>query len=132
MSTGDRMEWTANGNPRAPSMDVYLDWIVQAWESISKEAIIKSFRGGSFRLVQTSTGLSDFLLSDCGITVCHDGSEDDEIHCFKPHGPVPGGRTLLRDERQAAAIDEQSPAEEPDGEEDERNGYLSDDSLESV
>ena len=28
-----------------------------------------------------------------------DGSEDNEIHCFKPDGPVPTGRDLLKQAR---------------------------------
>uniref|UniRef100_A0A915DKZ7 AH domain-containing protein n=1 Tax=Ditylenchus dipsaci TaxID=166011 RepID=A0A915DKZ7_9BILA len=27
----------------------------------------------------------------CGITISHDGSEDDHIHCFKEDGPIPEG-----------------------------------------
>jgi hypothetical protein len=41
----DRMEWTAGGNHRAATMDVYLEWICLAWESLSKEMIAKSFKG---------------------------------------------------------------------------------------
>jgi hypothetical protein len=39
------MEWTVHGNPRPPSMDVYLEWISVAWDSLSKESIKKSFKG---------------------------------------------------------------------------------------
>jgi hypothetical protein len=110
-------------------MDIYLDWIVQAWDSIPKEAIAKSFRGGTSSPGRLAS-LSIPVHSDCGITLCYDGSEDDEIHCFKPHGSVPGGRVLLRDEREAAAPC--SMKEVPDEEEDENNGYISDNSLQSV
>uniref|UniRef100_A0A915EAT4 mitogen-activated protein kinase n=1 Tax=Ditylenchus dipsaci TaxID=166011 RepID=A0A915EAT4_9BILA len=48
-----------------------------------------------------------------GVTVCHDGSEDNLIHCFKEHGQVPEGRLMLQDavawlevkRRQAKEID---------------------------
>lgn len=103
-------EFTAAGNPRPPSMDVYLGWIIEAWESLPKEAISKSFK-------------------DCGITVCYDGSEDDQIHCFKDHGPVPEGQQMLLNARAAVALEEPVP-EERDVKEDEQNGYLSDQSLE--
>lgn len=45
MTNGDRHEYTAAGNPRAPSIEVALEWVVRAWEEISKEIIIKSFEG---------------------------------------------------------------------------------------
>ncbi|KAI1715072.1 hypothetical protein DdX_08351 [Ditylenchus destructor] len=45
-----------------------------------------------------------------------DGSEDDMIHCFKQHGPVPEGREMLREARIAnAEIDlTNEPEEDPD------------------
>jgi hypothetical protein len=45
MLNEDRHEWTSGGNPKPPAMDVYLDWICQAWDALSKEAIEKSFKG---------------------------------------------------------------------------------------
>ncbi|KAI1695277.1 hypothetical protein Ddc_21345 [Ditylenchus destructor] len=55
-----------------------------AWAALPEELIRKSSK-------------------DCGITVNTDGTEDDMIHCFKPHGPVPGGREMLRQAREANA-----------------------------
>uniref|UniRef100_A0A915DXZ7 Uncharacterized protein n=1 Tax=Ditylenchus dipsaci TaxID=166011 RepID=A0A915DXZ7_9BILA len=63
-------------------MEIYLDWIVSAWESLSTESIAKSFK-------------------DCGITICHDGSEDGLVHCFKEHGPIPDGQFDLIEARYA-------------------------------
>ena len=34
-----------SGNMRAPSMEVYLKWIVDAWDSLPKDLIIKLFKG---------------------------------------------------------------------------------------
>ena len=62
-------------------------------------------------------------------TNCHDGSEDDLTHCFKEHGSVPEGRTILRDARADIQEREFTAAEELDIEEDEENGYASDRSL---
>uniref|UniRef100_A0A915EP13 PX domain-containing protein n=1 Tax=Ditylenchus dipsaci TaxID=166011 RepID=A0A915EP13_9BILA len=66
----------------------------------------------------------------CGITISHDGSEDDHIHCFKEDGPIPEGPFELMVSRsaiqQAAGL-----AEEVDKEQDDENGYLSDESLNS-
>jgi hypothetical protein len=85
-----------------------LDWVYRAWDSLPKEAIQKSFL-------------------DCGITVSTDGSEDDHIHCFKEHGPVPEGRELLkkaRHECESITLDEEIDAEQDD------NDYDSDASIE--
>ncbi|KAI1725962.1 hypothetical protein DdX_02654 [Ditylenchus destructor] len=48
-------------------------------------------------------------------------AEDDMIHCFKPHGPVPGGRELLRKAREDSAEVEPLIMEE-DPEENKENG----------
>jgi hypothetical protein len=121
------MEWTVNGNPRPPSMDVYLEWISVAWDSLSKESIKK--------LLKVVFGLNNGIFTikimflDCGIMVCHDGSEHVQIHCFKPHGPVSEGRVLLQEAR--AGIQPGIPLEEDiDEEQDEENGYSSDESIE--
>lgn len=76
---GDK-EVTKGGNPRSAPMAVYLQWIVDAWESLPKELIAKSFK-------------------TCGITNATDGSEDDAIHCFKKDGPVPSGLVRLKQAR---------------------------------
>jgi hypothetical protein len=56
--------YTEAGNMRAPSMYVYLQWIVDAWDRLPKELIVKFFKG-------------------CGLRNALDGSDDDKIHCFK-------------------------------------------------
>uniref|UniRef100_A0A915DR80 Uncharacterized protein n=1 Tax=Ditylenchus dipsaci TaxID=166011 RepID=A0A915DR80_9BILA len=65
---------------------------------------------------------------DCGITKCHDGSEDNLIHFFKAHGSVPEGRLVLRDA--PADLKKCSLAEEIVEAQDEDNGYISHESLE--
>ena len=55
---------TKGGNPKPPQMDDYLNWIVEAWASIPKELIKKSFKV-------------------CGITNALDGSEDSEFTALK-------------------------------------------------
>ena len=54
--------YTKSGNMRALSMNVYLKWIVDAWDQLPKNLIIKSFKG-------------------CGLTNTLDVSEDCKIHC---------------------------------------------------
>jgi hypothetical protein len=66
---GDRTTYTAGGNPRAPEVEVVLTWVQNAWNSLSKEMIAKSF-------------------SSCGLTTPIDGSGDGNIHCFKQTGPI--------------------------------------------
>jgi hypothetical protein len=73
----DDLPLTASGNLKPPSIDVYLQWIVDSWGSLSSELIIRSFQV-------------------CGINLPPNGSEDDIIHCFKADGPCPEGRELLR------------------------------------
>ncbi|EFO89410.1 hypothetical protein CRE_26893 [Caenorhabditis remanei] len=75
---------TAAGNMRAPPMDVYLGWICEAWNFLSSELIIKSFRG-------------------CGLGPNLDGEDDDCIQCFKKGGEMPEGLLLLKKRRDDAA-----------------------------
>ena len=35
---------TLDGNTKAPSMNIYLNWIVEAWKGLSNECIAKSFK----------------------------------------------------------------------------------------
>ncbi|KAH7673016.1 pogo transposable element with KRAB domain-like protein, partial [Aphelenchoides avenae] len=79
MVHGDRQE-TAGGNPKPPPHEVYLQWIVDAWKSIPREALAASFK-------------------TCGITTATDGSEDGLIHCIKPNGPIPSARAALEEAR---------------------------------
>uniref|UniRef100_A0A0K0DZW9 HTH CENPB-type domain-containing protein n=1 Tax=Strongyloides stercoralis TaxID=6248 RepID=A0A0K0DZW9_STRER len=72
--------YTKSENMKRPSMNIYLQWIVDAWEELSRELIIKSFKG-------------------CGLTNALDGSDDKEIHCFKPNGLIPSGCFLLEQAR---------------------------------
>ncbi|KAH7722482.1 pogo transposable element with KRAB domain-like protein [Aphelenchoides avenae] len=109
---GDAREVTAGGNPKAPDMQVYLKWVVNAWNSLPPELIEQSFK-------------------TCGLTNALDGSEDDQIHCFKPTGPVPEELEMLKQKRQEAAADDLAQlVEEIDLEQDEENGYESDNSVE--
>jgi hypothetical protein len=79
--------YTKNDNMRAPLMDDYLQWIYDAWKQFPDESILKSFKG-------------------CGLTNALDGSEDNEIHCFKSNGPIPTGREFLQQARTEAEMTE--------------------------
>ena len=54
-----------------------MKWIVDAWDELSKDLIIKSFKG-------------------YGLTNDLDGSEDCKIHCFRSDGPIQTGQELLK------------------------------------
>ena len=83
---GDERDFTQQNNPRAPAPEVYLNWIYEAWQSLSKELIASSFK-------------------TCGITNATDGSEDNSIHCFKQNGQAPNGRQLLKEARENAEVE---------------------------
>lgn len=55
---------TSSGNLKAPAIETYLEWIYKAWDSLSKDLIVKSFVA-------------------CGMTNDTDGKLDDQIHVFK-------------------------------------------------
>ena len=103
--------YTKSGNMRAPSMEVYLQWILDAWEQLPKELIVKSFKG-------------------CGLGNASDGSEDKLIHCFKQNGSIPNGFDLLQQTREQLQFEELNELfEEIDLAEDENNEYDSDASI---
>uniref|UniRef100_A0A914IEK1 Nematode cuticle collagen N-terminal domain-containing protein n=1 Tax=Globodera rostochiensis TaxID=31243 RepID=A0A914IEK1_GLORO len=81
ITNGDRQEYTAAGNPKAPALEVVLDWVDRSWQELSKEMIIKSFEV-------------------CGLATTSDGYGDDRINCFKPDGSIgTRGIDLLREFR---------------------------------
>ena len=70
--------YTAAGNVRAPDKLLCLRWVKKAWEKVSREVIVKSFRV-------------------CGISVAIDSSKDDEIHCLKDGEVASGARTEVEE-----------------------------------
>ena len=63
MSTGQKC-LTAAGKMRSPDKLLCLEWVKEAWNSLSTEVVVKSFKV-------------------CGIAVVTDGSEDSQIHCLR-------------------------------------------------
>ncbi|EFO94061.1 hypothetical protein CRE_27869 [Caenorhabditis remanei] len=111
--------YTASGNMRSPPMDIYLQWIVSAWNDLPRELIEKSFTG-------------------CGLNNALDGTDDTKIHCLKEDGEMPGGFELLKKRRQEAAIstdtveeliDNSEISEDAFFETEEVEGFSSDESL---
>ena len=70
-------EYTKGGNMKAPSRSLLCEWIKLAWNSIPEETIKNSFL-------------------TCAITTNTDGSDDDNIHCFKNGQPCEAGRNELK------------------------------------
>ena len=60
--------FTAARNMRCPPLPEIVKWVLEAWETLDRELIIRSFRS-------------------CALTVAPDGSEDDQIHCLKEGQP---------------------------------------------
>ena len=58
---------TPAGNMRAPDKLTCLKWVIKAWDSVTTEVVVNSFKA-------------------CGISVAVDGSEDSAIHCLKQGG----------------------------------------------
>ncbi|KAL3067915.1 hypothetical protein niasHS_015744 [Heterodera schachtii] len=76
---------TSGGNLKAPPMEVYLEWIANAWDSLQKQMIADSFL-------------------TCGISKEEKGRHDDKTHVFKPDGAIPNGLALLKQHRQEEEV----------------------------
>ena len=77
----DDHTFTAQGNMRAPSKEQLVQWVVESWEEIPRNLILRSMKA-------------------CGITNAEDGSEDHLIHCFKEDEPASAGKQILAQRRQ--------------------------------
>ncbi|KAL3085429.1 hypothetical protein niasHT_031381 [Heterodera trifolii] len=71
--------------PEGPPMEVYLEWIANAWDSLPKQMIADSFL-------------------TCGISKEEKGGHDDKIHVFKADGAIPNGLALLKQRRQEEEV----------------------------
>lgn len=102
MAHGEK-SFTKGGNMRAVDMVTYLQWIADAWQNLSTELIVDSFKA-------------------CGIGAL-DGSDDNKIACFKQNSSIPNGHIALQEARNHFKITEL--VEELDLMEDKNNGYES-------
>ena len=68
---------TKSGNMCRPSLKQIVQWILKAWLDLDKEIIIRSF-------------------CCCALSMQDDGSEDNEIACFKPEKPLNSGLERLK------------------------------------
>ena len=96
-------------------MEVYLKWMVNVWDQLPKDLIIKTFK-------------------ECGLTNTLDGSEDCKIYYFWSDCPINTGQQLHQQARANAEITSKRKviqqldvdAEEVENDDD---GYNSDESL---
>ncbi len=90
--------YTAAGNVRAPSKFICVQWVKEAWDSVSSDIIKKSFRA-------------------CGISVSTDGTEDGEVHCMKEAEVAFPAREIVK-EATAALLQPQQQDQDEDTEDD--------------
>lgn len=95
LSNNESKNYTRGGNLKAPPKSVLVEWVKEAWNSIPTELIKKSFKA-------------------CALTINIDGSEDDEIMCFKKGQPCHEARDLLKIHRLDNRISELQLEEDPD------------------
>ncbi|KAH7694035.1 pogo transposable element with KRAB domain-like protein, partial [Aphelenchoides avenae] len=73
---------TAAGNPKPPTPEAYLDWILESWtDGVTKDNIVNSFK-------------------TCGITTALYRSEDHLVHCLKDGNAMPNGCYKLAQKRE--------------------------------
>ena len=77
LSYGEK-SFTTAGNMRAPSKLLCLQWVKEAWESLSEDLIRNSFLA-------------------CGIYIPIGGSQDNQIHCMKDDGIVSAARAQVEE-----------------------------------
>ena len=72
-------EETECGNLKAPPRKDVIEWILAAWGKLTKEMIKESF-------------------VYCAVTCATDGSQDEEITCFKSDNPCSDGLKMLKEQ----------------------------------
>ena len=81
LSTVGINQLTESGNLKSPTRKVIVELILNAWEKLDKELIIKSFK-------------------TCSLNLPIDGSEDENIHCLKQGQPCHAGLELLKSQQE--------------------------------
>ena len=109
-------EYTRGGNLKAPSRSLLCEWVKAAWDAVPANMVENSF-------------------ASCAITTLPDGSDDENIHCFKPGEPCEEGRSLLADKMKTFGTDHETNDDDPfsldeDPEELENNEICIDEDIE--
>ena len=68
---------TTGSNLKAPPRRHVVEWILESWSSSAVDIIKRSFKS-------------------CALNIKADGSEDDDIHCFKESQPCAAGKEMLK------------------------------------
>ena len=73
-------QYTEAGNVKPASRHLVVEWILESWNQLEKNLIIKSFKSW-------------------GLNLKTDGSEDHLIHCFKKCQPCATGLDMLKEQQ---------------------------------
>ena len=73
-------QYTEAGNMKPASRHLVVEWILESWNRLEKNLIIKSFKS-------------------CGLNLKTDGSEDHLIHCFKEGQSCANGLDMLKEQQ---------------------------------
>ena len=79
-------QFTKGGNLKAPSRSSLCQWVKASWDALPSDTVKKSF-------------------SSCAATTATDGSEDENIHCFKPGQLCEEGRSVLAEKMKNFSVD---------------------------
>ena len=86
-------EWLSSGvhqhteveNMKPASRHLVVEWVLESWNRLEKNLIIKSFKS-------------------CGLNLKMNGSEDHLIHCFKEGQPCVDGLDMLKEQQNLLSI----------------------------
>ena len=73
-------QYTEAGNMELVSRHLLVEWILESWNRLEKNLIIKSFKS-------------------CGLNLKMDGNKDHLIHCFKEGQPCADGLDMLKEQQ---------------------------------
>ena len=73
-------QYTEVGNMKTASRHLVVKWILESWNQLEKNLIIKSFKS-------------------CGLNLKTDGSKDHLIHCFKEGQPCANDLDMLKEQQ---------------------------------
>ena len=85
-------QYTEAGNMKHASRHLVVEWILESWNWLEKNLIIKSFKSCGLNL--KTDGSVDHLIHCFNLKT--DGSVDHLIHCFKEGQPCANGLDMLK------------------------------------
>ena len=97
MVSGEK-SYTPAGNVRAPDKALCLNWVKEAWKSVTSDVTKKSF------LVHVHV---------CGISASTDGSQDSEIGCIKDGGIAAEAARIIAEKTRDLPVDGENEEQDP-------------------